>query len=120
MLIFVIVIVSLIAILLGRRLSKYASDILVAIIYVGMCIFLFPLHIYMFLIRGYNILRAICMPQSKIIRWYDRIFCECDTVERVGKINRKIRNLEDVIECKQIKKIEKMSIRTLENSKWVI
>lgn len=109
-----------ISIIFGRIFSKYASDIILGIIYVGMSVFLFPMYIYMLLIRGYNTLTVGCNLESKIIRKYDKIFSKSNNMESVMKINRKIRKLKKRIERKQNKENKKLNIQILEDYKWII
>lgn len=107
------VIVLCIGILIGnalrRILEKYCQDILIGIMYVVMFVLIVPLYVITFPIRIINAIGNASVTESKIIREYDRIFCEAETMENVSKIIRKITRFEKVLKHKLISKEKKKS-----------
>lgn len=118
------VIALLIGILIGnllrRLIEKYWMDILIAILYVVMFVLIAPLYVITLPVRIINSITNAAASERKIVREYDRIFCEASTMEKVARINRKIRSVSRALEYKLKRKKEKEIKELLRETRWVI
>lgn len=103
----------LVGIVLGGITYKYLKIILMGISYVIMCVVIVGRYISTLPIRIISLLKKNFLSRRKIIREYDRIFHQVNSMTEVTRINKKIKKLEQRLAQKIQKRIEKESLRTV-------
>lgn len=115
-----IFITVVIAVFVGGILLKYWKGIFNI---VASVILTFLLGILLVLDIPFRIIRVFmpsCNCERKLIREYDRVFCELNGMKAVSRANRNIKNIESTL-TKQIEKRKNRELMKLLNeAKWVI
>lgn len=118
------IVALVIGILIGNALrrvfEKYWMDILIGILYVAMFVLLTPLYIITLPWIIINTIINVSTSERKIVREYDRIFYQANTMEEVRKINLKITRLSRVLKNRLNKQKAKTMKELLKDAKWVI
>lgn len=104
-------------IVLGVILYKYGKDIIlfpiIFVLYLILTILSIPGRIILFFTSNQKI-------EQRLLREYDRIFFEAESMKMVERIRKKIVKLELIFHNNTITKHDKETVKWLNEAKWLI
>lgn len=108
------------AILVGAMLSKFWREILTGIVVVFSIFFSVVLYILTIPLRIIAAVVSRFTSEEQLIKQYDKIFFEADSMYEVAIINRKVKNIQLILKQKAEREKNKELMKQLDEAKWVL